>query len=126
MPTLDLGAPAYRKFDVEAWMPGMGRYGEISSASNCTDYQSRRLNIRYRWGGPASLAGVIPGAAIAAGFRFDMEVVGWQDRYLRPAEALQIVVHVWQGGHVASFHWPCNIQQSPLACQCPALKMECV
>lgn len=48
MPSGDLGAPAYRKFDVEAWMPGLGRYGEISSASNCTDYQSRRLNIRYR------------------------------------------------------------------------------
>lgn len=46
MPSCDLGAPAYRKFDVEAWMPGLGRYGEISSASNCTDYQSRRLNIR--------------------------------------------------------------------------------
>ncbi|CBI31123.3 unnamed protein product, partial [Vitis vinifera] len=44
----DLGAPAYRKYDVEAWMPGLGRYGEISSASNCTDYQSRRLGIRYR------------------------------------------------------------------------------
>ncbi|XP_058086680.1 serine--tRNA ligase, chloroplastic/mitochondrial isoform X2 [Magnolia sinica] len=44
----DLGAPAYRKFDVEAWMPGLGRYGEISSASNCTDYQSRRLGVRYR------------------------------------------------------------------------------
>ncbi|CAN0889959.1 Serine--tRNA ligase, chloroplastic/mitochondrial [Linum grandiflorum] len=44
----DLGAPAYRKFDIEAWMPGLGRYGEISSASNCTDYQSRRLGIRYR------------------------------------------------------------------------------
>lgn len=44
----DLGAPAYRKFDVEAWMPGLNRYGEISSASNCTDYQARRLNIRYR------------------------------------------------------------------------------
>ncbi|KAH7847418.1 hypothetical protein Vadar_025846 [Vaccinium darrowii] len=44
----DLGAPAYRKFDVEAWMPGLGRFGEISSASNCTDYQSRRLGIRYR------------------------------------------------------------------------------
>ena len=53
MPTHDLGAPAYRKFDVEAWMPGLERYGEISSASNCTDYQSRRLNIRYR---PASEA----------------------------------------------------------------------
>eukprot|EP01024_Parvocaulis_polyphysoides_P014335 TRINITY_DN15856_c0_g1_i3.p1 TRINITY_DN15856_c0_g1~~TRINITY_DN15856_c0_g1_i3.p1 ORF type:complete len:134 (-),score=15.25 TRINITY_DN15856_c0_g1_i3:179-580(-) len=43
-----LGSLAYRKFDVEAWMPGLERYGEISSASNCTDYQSRRLNIRYR------------------------------------------------------------------------------
>ncbi|KAI3968566.1 hypothetical protein MKW92_017253 [Papaver armeniacum] len=48
MATGDLGAPAYRKFDVEAWMPGLGRYGEISSASNCTDYQSRRLGIRFR------------------------------------------------------------------------------
>lgn len=48
MPSEDLGAPAYRKYDVEAWMPGLDRYGEISSASNCTDYQSRRLNIRYR------------------------------------------------------------------------------
>ncbi|XP_042509146.1 serine--tRNA ligase-like [Macadamia integrifolia] len=48
MASSDLGAPAYRKFDVEAWMPGLGRYGEISSASNCTDYQSRRLGIRFR------------------------------------------------------------------------------
>lgn len=48
MPTRDLGAPAYRKIDIEAWMPGMARYGEISSASNCTDFQSRRLNTRYR------------------------------------------------------------------------------
>ncbi|KAM7467124.1 hypothetical protein LguiB_014686 [Lonicera macranthoides] len=45
MASQDLGTPAYRKFDVEAWMPGLGRYGEISSASNCTDYQSRRLGI---------------------------------------------------------------------------------
>lgn len=48
MPTGDLGAPAYRKLDMEAWLPGLGRFGEISSASNCTDYQARRLNIRYR------------------------------------------------------------------------------
>ncbi|XP_032870250.1 serine--tRNA ligase, mitochondrial [Amblyraja radiata] len=47
MPTQELGLPAYRKFDIEAWMPGRGDYGEISSASNCTDYQSRRLNIMY-------------------------------------------------------------------------------
>ena len=46
MPLNELGAPAYRKFDIEAWMPGRNMYGEISSASNCTDYQSRRLAIR--------------------------------------------------------------------------------
>jgi seryl-tRNA synthetase len=44
----DLGGPAYRKFDLEAWMPGRGEYGEVTSTSDCTDYQSRRLNIRYR------------------------------------------------------------------------------
>lgn len=48
MPTEELGAPAYRKFDIEAWMPGMEKWGEISSCSNCTDYQARRLNIRYK------------------------------------------------------------------------------
>ncbi|XP_030633905.1 LOW QUALITY PROTEIN: serine--tRNA ligase, mitochondrial [Chanos chanos] len=47
MPTQELGPPAYRKYDIEAWMPGRGSFGEISSASNCTDYQSRRLNIVY-------------------------------------------------------------------------------
>ncbi|KAJ3171408.1 hypothetical protein HDU88_007487 [Geranomyces variabilis] len=46
MPTHDLGAPAFRKIDIEAWMPGRGGWGEISSASDCTDFQSRRLNIR--------------------------------------------------------------------------------
>lgn len=46
--TGDLGAPAYRKFDLEAWMPGRGGYGEVTSTSNCTEYQARRLNIRYR------------------------------------------------------------------------------
>jgi seryl-tRNA synthetase len=49
--TADLGGPAYRKFDIEAWMPGRGEageYGEVTSCSNCTDYQSRRLNIRSR------------------------------------------------------------------------------
>uniref|UniRef100_A0A671PVD9 Serine--tRNA ligase, mitochondrial n=1 Tax=Sinocyclocheilus anshuiensis TaxID=1608454 RepID=A0A671PVD9_9TELE len=47
MPTQELGPPAFRKYDIEAWMPGRGSFGEISSASNCTDYQSRRLNILY-------------------------------------------------------------------------------
>jgi seryl-tRNA synthetase len=49
--TGDLGGPAFRKYDLEAWMPGRGEageYGEITSASNCTDFQSRRLGIRTR------------------------------------------------------------------------------
>lgn len=46
--TGDLGNPAYKKYDLEAWMPGRGGYGEITSTSNCTDFQSRRLNIRFK------------------------------------------------------------------------------
>lgn len=52
MPTEELGASAYRKYDMEAWMPGRGKWGEISSTSNCTDYQARRLHIRYRRSAP--------------------------------------------------------------------------
>lgn len=47
----DLGAPAFRKYDLEAWMPNRGEggeFGEVTSTSNCTDYQARRLNIRYK------------------------------------------------------------------------------
>uniref|UniRef100_A0A2D4GSW9 serine--tRNA ligase n=1 Tax=Micrurus corallinus TaxID=54390 RepID=A0A2D4GSW9_MICCO len=43
-----MGLSAFRKFDIEAWMPGRNQYGEISSLSNCTDFQSRRLNIMYQ------------------------------------------------------------------------------
>lgn len=46
--TGDLGEAAANTFDLEAWMPGQGAYRETHSTSNCTDYQARRLNIRYR------------------------------------------------------------------------------
>jgi seryl-tRNA synthetase len=49
--TGDLGGPAYRKYDLEAWMPGRGdggAWGEVTSTSNCTDFQARRLNARYK------------------------------------------------------------------------------
>uniref|UniRef100_A0A670J2U9 serine--tRNA ligase n=1 Tax=Podarcis muralis TaxID=64176 RepID=A0A670J2U9_PODMU len=66
MPTQELGLPAYRKFDIEAWMPGRDKYGEISSASNCTDYQSRRLNIMYyNQEGRLSYAHTVNGTACA-------------------------------------------------------------
>lgn len=48
MPTTDLGAPAMKKYDCEAWMPGRGSWGELTSSSNCGEYQSRRLGIRYK------------------------------------------------------------------------------
>ncbi|GAB3039737.1 serine--tRNA ligase [Parafrigoribacterium mesophilum] len=44
----DLGSSAARKFDIEAWIPTQGTFRELSSTSNCTTYQSRRLNIRFR------------------------------------------------------------------------------
>lgn len=48
MCTGDLGAIAARKFDIEVWMPTRGEYGEVTSTSNCTDYQARNLNVRLR------------------------------------------------------------------------------
>ena len=48
MATEELGATAYQKIDINVWMPGRADWGEVSSASNCTDYQSRRMHIRYR------------------------------------------------------------------------------
>jgi seryl-tRNA synthetase len=44
----DLGTSAARKFDCEAWVPSQGRYRELTSTSNCTTFQARRLNVRYR------------------------------------------------------------------------------
>ena len=44
----DLGDSASKKYDVEVWLPSQNKYRELISASNCTDYQARRLNIRYR------------------------------------------------------------------------------
>lgn len=46
--TGDLGFPAAAKYDIETWLPGQGKYRETHSTSNCTDFQARRLNIRYR------------------------------------------------------------------------------
>jgi len=46
--TGELGASAARKYDIEVWLPGQGKYREAGSCSNCTDFQARRLNVRYR------------------------------------------------------------------------------
>ncbi len=46
----DIGSIAAKKYDIEAWLPGQGKYREVVSCSNCTDYQARRANIRFREG----------------------------------------------------------------------------
>jgi seryl-tRNA synthetase len=67
MPTEELGAAAFRKMDIEAWMPGRGMWGELSSASNCTDFQARRLGIRVRDRNGASVfAHTCNGTALAS------------------------------------------------------------
>ncbi len=64
--TGDLGGAAYRKYDLEAWMPGRDAYGEVTSTSNTTDYQARRLKIRYKQdGGRPQLLHTLNGTALA-------------------------------------------------------------
>jgi len=64
--TGDLGGAAYRKYDLEAWMPGRDDFGEVTSTSNTTDYQARRLRIRYRKeGGRPQLLHTLNGTALA-------------------------------------------------------------
>ncbi|MCC6934796.1 MAG: serine--tRNA ligase [Candidatus Yanofskybacteria bacterium] len=78
----DLGGPAYRKYDIEAWMvmkadesSPAGGYGEVTSTSNCTDYQSRRLNIRYRTSeGATAFVHTLNGTALNSS-RFPIAIV---------------------------------------------------
>jgi seryl-tRNA synthetase len=63
----DLGASAAKKYDIEAWLPGQERYRELTSCSNTTDYQARRLDARYRAAdGPRHLH-TLNGTAVAVG-----------------------------------------------------------
>jgi seryl-tRNA synthetase len=64
----DLGPSAVKKYDCEAWLPGQQRYRELTSTSNTTDFQARRLSIRYRPGdgGPRHVA-TLNGTAVAVG-----------------------------------------------------------
>ena len=65
----DLGAPAAKKYDCEAWIPSQERYRELTSCSNTTDYQARRLSCRYRPadGEPPEVVHTLNGTAVAVG-----------------------------------------------------------
>jgi seryl-tRNA synthetase len=62
----DLGAAASKKYDIEAWFPGQGRYREITSTSNTTDYQTRRLDVRFRADEGLQFVHTLNGTAVTA------------------------------------------------------------
>jgi seryl-tRNA synthetase len=89
--TGDLGGAAYRKYDLEAWMPGRDAFGEVTSTSNTTDYQARRLAIRYRPdGGRPRLLHTLNGTALAISRALIalLEVYQREDGSIRLPEAL--------------------------------------
>lgn len=67
MCTGDLGFPAARKYDIEAWMPSQEKYREVTSVSTVTDFQSRRLKIKYKDGDKTEFANILNGTAFAIG-----------------------------------------------------------
>ncbi|MBA3840295.1 MAG: serine--tRNA ligase [Thermoleophilaceae bacterium] len=69
IPAWDLGASAAKKYDIEAWLPGQGRYRELTSCSNTTDFQARRLDARMRpaGGGTPRHVHTLNGTAVAVG-----------------------------------------------------------
>ncbi len=67
MATGDLGFPIAAKFDIEAWIPSEGKYREVTSCSTTTDFQSRRLNIKYQDGEDKKFAYILNGTAFAIG-----------------------------------------------------------
>jgi seryl-tRNA synthetase len=66
IPVGDLGAPAAKKYDIEAWFPTQERYREITSCSNTTDYQARRLNVRFRRDGGLQFVHTLNGTGATA------------------------------------------------------------
>jgi seryl-tRNA synthetase len=87
----DLGSSAARKFDCEAWFPSQGRYRELTSTSNCTTFQSRRLNIRVRNGDRVEPVATLNGTlcAIARTIACLLEVHQQADGSVRVPAALQ-------------------------------------
>jgi seryl-tRNA synthetase len=92
----DLGLSAERKFDCEAWIPTQGRYRELTSTSNCTEFQSRRLDIRGRFEGDISPVATLNGTlcAIPRAIVAILETHQQADGSVRVPKALQ----PWLGG----------------------------
>jgi len=96
MCTGDLGAMAAKKYDIEAWMPGRAEYGEVTSTSNCTDYQARNLNIRFKDSdGKMAFVHMLNGTAIAISRALIAVIENYQnaDGSITVPNALQQYMH---------------------------------
>jgi seryl-tRNA synthetase len=79
--TGDLGRPAAQKYDIETWLPSENKYRETHSTSNCTDFQARRLNIKYKDGaGKLNFAHTLNGTAFAIGRILIMILENYQQK----------------------------------------------
>ena len=95
MCTGDLGFPAARKYDIEAWMPGQNKYREVTSVSTFTDFQSRRLNTKYKTEGGTHFVNILNGTA----FSMTRPIIAILENYkekdgsIRIPEVLQKYMH---------------------------------
>lgn len=87
----DLGDPAAKKWDIEAWMPGQNQYRETHSTSNCTDWQARRLNIKYKGKDKTKFVHTLNGTAFAIGRMIIAVIENYQqkDGSIKIPESLQ-------------------------------------
>jgi len=96
--TGDLGTASTKTYDLEVWMPGMDRWLEISSCSNCTDFQARRADIRFRPadGGKPEFAHTLNGSGVAVGRCFAAILENFQ----QPDGTVELpeVLHGYMGG----------------------------
>ena len=96
--TGDMGFSARRTFDLEVWLPGQGKYREISSCSNCGDFQGRRMNARYRPEGQKNtqFAHTLNGSGLAVG----RTLVAILENYQRADGSVEIpqALRPWMGG----------------------------
>ncbi len=89
----DLGPPAAKKYDIEAWLPGQQRYRELTSCSNTTDYQARRLQTRVRReDGSLETLHTLNGTATAIG----RTLIAILENHQRADGSVEIPEHLWQ------------------------------
>jgi seryl-tRNA synthetase len=89
----DLGAPAAKKYDIEGWLPGQGKYRELTSCSNTTDYQARRLQTRVRRAdGSLATPHTLNGTATAIG----RTLIAIMENHQRADGSVEIPEHLWQ------------------------------